>query len=80
VNGDLQVGWLARSPYEWSHHVKLGYDFGVSDNDFLALIGRRAGKRPHRPLSRTVLQAAREMTADGAMAQATFATLQANRQ
>ena len=27
----LQVGWLARSPYEWSHHVKLGHDFGVTD-------------------------------------------------
>ena len=28
----LQVGWLARSPYEWSHHVKIGYDFGVTDD------------------------------------------------
>src|SRR5215469_601995 len=34
----LQVGWLARSPYEWSHHVKLGHDFGVSDDDIRALI------------------------------------------
>jgi alkylhydroperoxidase family enzyme len=25
----LQVGWLARSPYEWSHHVKLGHDFAA---------------------------------------------------
>ena len=29
----LQVGWLARSPFEWSHHVKLGIDFGVTKGD-----------------------------------------------
>jgi alkylhydroperoxidase family enzyme len=44
----LQVGWLARSPYEWSHHVKLGHDFGVSDDDIRALIDDTAGK-PTRP-------------------------------
>ena len=26
----LQVGYLARAPYEWSHHVKIGREFGVS--------------------------------------------------
>ena len=40
----LQVGWLARSPYEWSHHVKIGHDFGVSDADVQALIDDTAGK------------------------------------
>jgi alkylhydroperoxidase family enzyme len=29
----LQVGWLAKSPYEWSHHVKIGFDFGVTEDD-----------------------------------------------
>ena len=74
----LQVGWLARSPYEWSHHVKLGHDFGVTEEDIGALIDDTAG-RPTTldPLSRTVLKAAREMTAEGAMAEATFASLQA---
>jgi len=74
----LQVGWLARSPYEWSHHVKLGHDFGVTEDDIGALIDDTAG-RPTTldPLSRTVLKAAREMTAEGAMAEATFASLQA---
>jgi alkylhydroperoxidase family enzyme len=73
----LQVGWLARSPYEWSHHVKLGYDFGVSDGDIHALIADTAGKPTDLDsLSRTVLRAAREMTVDGAMAEATFAELQ----
>jgi alkylhydroperoxidase family enzyme len=73
----LQVGWLARSPYEWSHHVKIGHDFGVSDDDIRALIDDTAGKPTALDaLSKTVLHAAREMTADGAMAEATFAKLQ----
>lgn len=73
----LQVGWLARSPYEWSHHVKIGHDFGVSDDDIQALIDDTAGK-PTKidELSKTVLRAAREMTNDGAMTDTTFATLQ----
>jgi alkylhydroperoxidase family enzyme len=74
----LQVGWLARSPYEWSHHVKLGHDFGVSDADIQALIDETAGKPTALDrLAKRVLLAAREMTADGSMAAATFATLQA---
>jgi len=74
----LQVGWLARSPYEWSHHVKLGRDFGVGDDDIRALIDDTAG-RPTKldPMAKSVLLAAREMTAGGAMSDATFASLQA---
>ena len=73
----LQVGWLARSPYEWSHHVKLGHDFGVSDADVQALIDDTDGKPTALDsLSRLVLKAAREMTKDGAMAAATFTALQ----
>jgi alkylhydroperoxidase family enzyme len=74
----LQVGWLARSPYEWSHHVKLGHDFGVTDEDVQALIDDTAGKPTNlSSLSKLVLQAAREMTTDCAMTEATFAALQA---
>ncbi|HQT78310.1 MAG: carboxymuconolactone decarboxylase [Rhodospirillales bacterium 20-64-7] len=74
----LQVGWLARSPYEWSHHVKLGHDFGVSDADVQALIDDTAGKPTSLDaLTKTVLRAAREMTTDGAMKEVTFAALQA---
>jgi alkylhydroperoxidase family enzyme len=73
----LQVGWLARSPYEWSHHVKLGHDFGVSDADIQALIDDTAGKPTTLDaLSLTVLKAAREITDDGAMAAPTFTSLQ----
>ena len=71
------MGWLARSPYEWSHHVKLGLDFGVSEADIQALIDDTAGKPTALDaLTSTVLRAAREMTLDGAMADGTFAELQ----
>lgn len=74
----LQVGWLARSPYEWSHHVKLGHDFGVTDQDVQALIDDTAGKPTTLDaLSKLVLKAAREMTSAGAMTEATFAALRA---
>jgi len=73
----LQVGWVARSPYEWSHHVKLGHDFGVSDADIQALIDDTAGEHTSLDaLSLLVLKGAREITGAGEMAGATFATLQ----
>jgi alkylhydroperoxidase family enzyme len=75
----LQVGWLARSPYEWSHHVKLGLDFGVSEQDVQALIDDTEGKPTSLdPLSKRVLLAAREMTIDGAITEATFTALRAD--
>ncbi len=73
----LQVGWLARSPYEWSHHVKIGHDFGVTDEDIGALIADTAGKPTSLDeTARLVLRGAREMTEQGAMAEATFGALQ----
>ena len=74
----LQVGWLARSPYEWSHHVKIGQDFGVSEADIQALIDDTAGKSTSLgAVERSVLRAAREITLQGAATDATFAELKA---
>ena len=75
----LQVGWLARSPYEWSHHVKIGYDFGVTDADIEGLIADTAG-RPSalEPLARLVLRAAREIHAGPGVGHDTFAALRAS--
>ena len=73
----LQVGWLARSPYEWSHHVKIGYDFGVTDADIDALKAETDGRDSGLPaLDRSVLRGAREMTQEGQMRADTFAALQ----
>lgn len=72
----LQVGWLARAPYEWSHHVKLGLGFGVSEADIRALIDWNNGKPTSLDeLAMLCLRGATEMTAGG-MADATFARLQ----
>ena len=44
--------------------MKIGHDFGVTDEDIRALIDETAG-RPTKldPMTKTVLLAAREMTA-----------------
>jgi alkylhydroperoxidase family enzyme len=72
----LQVGYLARAPYEWSHHIRIGREFGVTDDDIRGLIDETEG-RPSAldQLSRLVLRAAREITAQGEAAEATFAAL-----
>ena len=31
----IQVGYLTRQPYEYSHHVKIGMDMGVSEDDII---------------------------------------------
>jgi alkylhydroperoxidase family enzyme len=74
----LQVGWQARAPYEWSHHIKIGKDFGVTDADIHALIDDTAGKPTDLDaLTRLVLRGAREAAAGPGIAEATFAELRA---
>ena len=73
----LQVGYLARAPYEWSHHIKIGHEFGVTDADIHALIAESEGRAsPLAPRDRAVLAAAREITAEGAVSAATWAVLE----
>jgi len=72
----LQVGYLARSPYEYSHHIKLGREFGVSDDDIRALAEESAGRPTQlEPLARAVLAAARQLTTGLTVASDTFAEL-----
>jgi alkylhydroperoxidase family enzyme len=72
----LQVGYVARSPYEYSHHVKIGHDFGVSDDDIRAIAAETQGRATDlEPLAKTVLKAAREMSTELAISDATFAHL-----
>ena len=72
----LQVGYLARAPYEWSHHVKIGREFGVTNDDIRALIAETEGKSSKlEPLAKLVLKAAREATNDLAVSEVTFAAL-----
>jgi alkylhydroperoxidase family enzyme len=73
----LQVGYLTKSEYEYSHHIKIGREFGVSDHDIRA-IGEETAGRPSKlePLARTVLRAAREMTNELAISDATYAEIE----
>ena len=72
----LQVGYLTRSPYEYSHHIKIGREFGVSDEDIRA-IAEETNDRPTSlaPLAKAVLRAAREMTTQLNLSDKTFAAL-----
>jgi alkylhydroperoxidase family enzyme len=72
----LQVGYVTRSPYEYSHHVKIGHDFGVSEDDIRAIAAETAGHGSDLdPLAKAVLKAAREMTTDLAISEETFTVL-----
>ena len=42
----LQVGYLVRSPYEYSHHVEIGRGFGVSDDTSARSVMRPRGAPP----------------------------------
>ncbi len=72
----LQVGWLEKSEYEFTHHVKIGKEFGVTDDDIRALIDETEGKPTAlEPLAKAILRGAREMTRDVGMSEATFAEI-----
>lgn len=74
----LQVGYLARSKYEYSHHIKIGRDFGVSDDDIRAIAAETASQVTHLDsLARAVLACAREMAVHGAASDDTWVALAA---
>lgn len=72
----LQVGWLERSEYEFTHHVRIGREFGVTDGDIEGMIAETANEPSKlEPLTKAVLRGTREMAKDLAMADATFAEI-----
>lgn len=75
----LQVGYLTRSRYEYSHHIKIGREFGVSDGDIRAIAAETAGRESGLGgLEQAVLAAAREMVTGLAVSEGTFAALKAS--
>jgi alkylhydroperoxidase family enzyme len=72
----LQVSYMTGSAWGYSHHVRIGREVGLSDEEIRAVAEETAG-RPSKlePLAKTVLRAAREMTLDLAISDATFAAL-----
>jgi len=72
----LQVGWMEKSEYEFTHHVKIGKEFGVTDEDIQGLFLETEGK-PSKldPLTKAVLKGAREMVRNIGMSDETFAEI-----
>jgi len=72
----LQVSLFTGSTYEWSHHLKIGFEFGVTPSDVEAILAMAAGE-PYNldDTSRLVLQGAREVALNGAMEADTVASL-----
>jgi alkylhydroperoxidase family enzyme len=72
----LQVGWLEQSEYEFTHHVKIGRDFGITDADVEAVMAETKGSQTNLdPLSKAVLKGAREMVRSLAMSDDSFAEI-----
>jgi alkylhydroperoxidase family enzyme len=72
----LQVGYVTKSPYEYSHHIKIGREFGVTNEDIRAIeLDTQGQPTGLSTLERAVLRAARELTAQPNLSDATFADL-----
>ncbi|MGD9941940.1 MAG: carboxymuconolactone decarboxylase family protein [Burkholderiaceae bacterium] len=72
----LQVGYVTRAEYEWVHHIRLGLQNGLEPRDIAAIGEETAGRATHLPeADRLILRAAREMTPDGELGDATFDAL-----
>jgi alkylhydroperoxidase family enzyme len=56
----LTVGWEARAPYEWAHHLKTGQAVGVTEADIAAVMGIAQASDER---TAAVIDAAREASA-----------------
>lgn len=74
----LQVIYLARSAYAYSHHLRLAREAGVSDADVAAIAVESDGGDSGLPeFERTVLRAARELAAGTRLSDTTWGGLRA---
>jgi len=72
----LQVGYLTKTPYQWSHHVKIGRDVGLTDEDIRSVCAATAGEdHDLDELETLVLQASREITVNLRMSEQTWSQL-----
>ncbi len=71
----LRVGAVTRTEYEYSHHIELGRQFGLSDDDIRAVVaGPDAGSLTE--VERLVLTATDEATTGVGIGAETFEALQ----
>jgi alkylhydroperoxidase family enzyme len=73
----LQVSYLTRSAWGYSHHIRIGREVGLSNEEIRAVVEETKGRPTELDLlAKTVLRAAREMTLDLVISDETFAALQ----
>lgn len=75
----LTVGYLTRAPYEYSHHLKIGQDFGLSKQDLRSLPNYLEGQeaRELAEVDRSVIDCARQLTQGNEIDDGTYAKLEA---
>ena len=70
----LRMGWLCRAEYEWGHHVAIGKDAGLSNDDI-----ERVAKGPEapglNPFESTLLRAVDELHANSIIGDSTWRAL-----
>jgi alkylhydroperoxidase family enzyme len=72
----LQVGYLTKTPYQWSHHIQIGRNAGLSDEDIRSVIAATAGQdHGLGGVETLVLLATREITSDRRMSEETWSKL-----
>ncbi len=70
----LRVGWLCRAEYEWSQHVGIGREAGLSDAE-IERIAAGPDAEAWSERERALLRAADELHADSFVGDATWAEL-----
>ncbi len=71
----LKVAALARSPYEYSHHLKIALEAGASEADISRIAKDEAFETD--PLAQAAIDAATEIVENGGTCEETFARLEA---
>lgn len=70
----LRMGWLCRAEYEWGHHVEIGKQAGLSEDEI-----KRVGKGPDAPgwntFESALLRAVDELHADSFISDTTWRAL-----
>src|SRR3979411_2791869 len=66
----LQVGWMEKSENELTQHVKIGKDFGVTDDASFAVMAETEAKPSKlEPPAKAIFRGAREMVRELAMSE-----------
>ena len=72
----LATAYAQASGYEFSHHLKVCKEFGLTDDDVTAVIAEVTGGVSHLPVvERAVIASAKELTVDGVIDDETWAEL-----